>query len=97
LALPFIHAGAPFVPPLLTNCGWTKTLQNPLGAASQASEASSRLRWRCNLYGERMPRYLRVVGWTALFWIAVLGAIVVLVVETHGPPVKLLSGAKLGL
>ena len=30
------------------------------------------------------PRYLRVIGWTALFWIAALGAIVVLVVETSG-------------
>ena len=35
----------------------------------------------------RIPRYLRVVGWTALFWIAVSGAIVVLVVETRGSPV----------
>jgi hypothetical protein len=33
-----------------------------------------------------MPRYLRVVGWTALFWIAVWGTIVVLVVETRGSP-----------
>jgi len=30
----------------------------------------------------RIPRYLRVIGWTALFWIAVLAAIVVLVLET---------------
>jgi hypothetical protein len=32
----------------------------------------------------RIPRYLRVIGWTALFWIAVFAAIIVLVVETSG-------------
>ena len=37
--------------------------------------------------GERMPRYLRVVGWTALVWIAVIGAIITLLVETRGPPI----------
>jgi hypothetical protein len=35
----------------------------------------------------RIPRYLRVIGWIALFWIAVFAAIVVLVVETSGSPV----------
>jgi len=32
----------------------------------------------------RIPRYLRVIGWTALFWIAVLAAIVVLVLYPSG-------------
>ena len=30
----------------------------------------------------RIPRYLRVIGWITLSWVAVLAAIVVLVVET---------------
>jgi hypothetical protein len=35
----------------------------------------------------RIPRYLRVIGWTALFWIAVFATIVLLVVGTSGAPV----------
>jgi hypothetical protein len=30
--------------------------------------------------GRRIPHYLRVVGWTFLFWVAVVAAIVVLMV-----------------
>jgi hypothetical protein len=44
----------------------------------------------------RIPRYLRVIAWIALFWVAVLAAIVVLVVETSdGSPVGV-AGAQRG-